>query len=105
MTVNRISNPAHKLEFDPPLDRGIDSFVRHLVSNGIETYESCQGGPGHVYPEPTVRFLGGASEGYRALSYALEGGFDVAELSRVWPLIDGELTGPYWEIALTCAVD
>lgn len=100
-----MSKAAQKLEFDPPLDADIDSFVRHLVSNGIETYESCQGGPGHVYQEPTVRFLGCASEGYKGLSYALEGGFNIAELSRVWPLIDGELTGSYWEITLTCPVD
>ena len=89
------------MEFDPPLDPGIESFVRHLASSGIETFESCEGGDGHAYPEPTVRFHGGISEGYKAVSYALESDFGVASLKRVWDILDGELTGPYWEITLT----
>jgi hypothetical protein len=26
---------------------------------GVETIESCEGGPGHAFPEPTVRLAGG----------------------------------------------
>ena len=89
-----------ELEFEPPLDAGIAPFVRHLSTMGIETFESCEGGEGHAYPEPTVRFHGGKAEGYKAVSYALEAGFSVSELRRVWPLLDSELTGPYWEITL-----
>ncbi len=100
-----MSEAAHKLEFDPPLDIGIEPIVRHLASMGIETYESCEGGEGHAFPEPTVRFHGGISEGYKALSYALEAGFNVAELRRVWEILDGELTGPCWELTLTCGGD
>lgn len=37
--------------FDPPLDPGIASYVHILHQAGIETYESCQGGKGHTYPE------------------------------------------------------
>lgn len=88
-------------QFDPPLDAGIEPFVKYLVSKGIETFESCEGGSNHAYPEPTVRFHGARPEGYRAVSYALEAGFHVAALRRVWPVLDGELTGPYWELTLT----
>jgi len=49
----------------PHLDPGIARYVEVLRLAGVETYESCQGGPdperpdrGHAYPEPTVRFHG-----------------------------------------------
>ncbi len=92
-------------EYDPPLDKGIEPIVRLLAAMGIETFESCEGGKGHAFPEPTVRFHGGHAEGYKAVSYALENGFNVAALRRAWSVEDGELTGPHWEITLTCAVD
>lgn len=91
--------------FEPPLDKGIQDFVECLVSAGVETFESCQGGDGHAYFVPTVRFHGERYEGYRAVAIALSCGFKVCELKRVWPVIDGELTGPYWEITLTSPAD
>lgn len=91
--------------FDPPLDNGIATFVECLVATGVETFESCQGGNGHAYSEPTVRLHGGRYEGYRAVGIALNAGFKVKELKRVWPLIDGELTGPYWEMTLISPAD
>lgn len=84
--------------FDPPLDPGIYPAVVALRAAGVETFESCEGGAGHAYPVPTVRFHGGADEGYRALAAALRAGLKVAELRRVWPIIDGEPTGPWWEM-------
>jgi hypothetical protein len=80
------------------LDEGIREIVLQLRSSGIETIESCQGGDGHAYPEPTVRFSGNKTEGYRALAVALQFGFRVSELRRVWPVLDYEPTGPYWEL-------
>jgi hypothetical protein len=41
-----------------PVDAGIEAIVRVLWSNGVETFESCEGGPGHSFLEPTVRFPG-----------------------------------------------
>ena len=41
-------------EYDPPLDAGIAQAVVALRAGGVETFESCEGGPGHAYPEPTV---------------------------------------------------
>ncbi len=82
------------------LDEGIREAVAILVANGVETFESCQGGPGHTYPEPTIRFEGGMSEGLRALSVALENGLPVYQLRRAWGIIDGLLHGPWWELTL-----
>lgn len=49
-------------------------------------------------PEPTVRFYGQRSEGFRALAVAQQYALAVTELRREWPLIDGEPTGPYWAL-------
>lgn len=84
--------------FDPPLDPGIVNAVTALRIAGIETFESCEGGPGHAYAEPTVRFYGDKSEGFRALAAALRGGLLVAALRRAWPVVEGEPTGPWWEL-------
>jgi hypothetical protein len=81
-----------------PLDAGIEQAVHALRAAGIETYESCEGGPGHVFAEPTIRFTGQPSEGYRAVALALEQGLPVYALKRVWTIEAGELTGPVWEI-------
>ena len=87
-------------QYDPPLDPGIVQAVSILRRNGVETFESCQGGSGHAYPEPTVRFHGERPEGLRALAVATQHGLCVRELRRVWPMVDGELTGPWWELTL-----
>ncbi len=89
---------AKELHFEPPLDEGIREIVIILVENGVETFESCQGGRGHSYPWPTIRFEGSSSEGLRALSVALSYGLPVDQLRRTWGLIDGSIHGPWWEM-------
>lgn len=84
--------------YDPPLDPGIVHAVQTLQELGVETFESCEGGAGHAYHEPTVRFHGHKSEGFRALAGAMSAGLPVSELRRVWPLLDDEPTGPWWEL-------
>lgn len=84
-----------------PVDRGIADAVRVLWENGVETSESCEGGPGHSFFEPTVRFFGGQAEGFRALGIALTNGLRVAELRRYWSIQDGEAVGPHWEMTFT----
>jgi hypothetical protein len=81
-----------------PLDRGVVAYVRCLQAAGVETFESCEGGEGHCYPEPTVPFHGGRHEGWKALTVVQEVGYRVLALRRIWPVKDGEPTGPYWEI-------
>lgn len=84
--------------FEYPLDDGIAHAVMVLRDAGVETFESCEGGDGHCYPEPTVRFHGGRGEGWRALGVAQQRGLPVSALRRSWPVDDGEPTGPWWEM-------
>jgi hypothetical protein len=84
--------------FEPSLDAGIQRAVEVLSKAGVETFESCEGGPGHAYPEPTIRFHGDRSEGFRALAVALQNGLPVSSLRRAWNINDGEPTGPIWEM-------
>ena len=86
--------------FDPPLDPGIADAVEVLNAVNVETFESCQGGEGHTYPEPTIRFHGDRSEGFRALAVALRAGLPVKSLRRAWPIVENEPTGPCWELTL-----
>src|SRR4030042_563007 len=81
--------------YDPPLDPGIRDAVEELRRAGVETFESCEGGPDHAYPEPTVRFHGEQPEGFRALAVAQGAGLTVAALRRVWSIEDGEPNGPW----------
>lgn len=85
-------------EIEPPLDPGIKQAVEILFNAGIETYESCEGGPGHSYKEPAIRFYGDRSEGFRALAVAMQNNLPVSALRRVWSIEDNEPTGPNWEI-------
>lgn len=85
-------------EFESPLDAGIAHVVITLRRAGVETFESCEGGNGHAYPDPTVRFHGGSAEGFRALSAAIGAGLPVSELRRVWVVLDREPSGPWWEL-------
>lgn len=80
------------------LDPGIERYVNLLRSWGVQTYESCEGGEDHAFPDPTVRFHGTASEGFRALAVALQHGLPVLSLHRLWQIVDGEPCGPYWEL-------
>lgn len=85
-------------EIERPLDAGIERAVSILRTGGVETFESCEGGEGHPFPEPTVRFHGDGSEGFRALAIAQQNGLQVDQLRRYYQVQNGEPTGPYWEI-------
>jgi hypothetical protein len=86
---------------DPQIDLGIVRAVKVLSDAGIETFKSCEGGPGHSMPDPTVRFHGGSThaDGWRALSICLTYGLPVLSLKRYWDINGlGEPCGPRWEI-------
>lgn len=83
------------------LDRGIRDYVHKLRARGIETYESCEGGEGHCYPEPTVRFHGDSAEGFKALAVALQNALPVSYLRRIWTVQGVEPVGPTWEIVFS----
>jgi hypothetical protein len=80
------------------IDPGIRKAVKILFENGIETFESCEGGAGHAFFEPTIRFHGSHGTGLRAVSIAMQYGLRVNELRRYYTVLDGELVGPSWEL-------
>lgn len=80
------------------IDRGIARAVEILQDGGVETFESCEGGEGHAFPEPTVRFYGTPAAGPRALAVCMDHALPVLCLRRVWYMENGELTGPQWEL-------
>lgn len=81
------------------LDRGIKRAVELLRAGGVETFESCEGGAGHAYPEPTVSFYGGPYAGWLAMSICLANGLPVLSLRRTWMVHElHDVTGPHWEI-------
>ena len=81
------------------IDVGIRQAVKLLQEHNIETCESCEGGRGHAYPEPTVAFYGRPEAGWRALSVCIAYGLPVQSLRRVWDVLEEhEPTGAHWEI-------
>lgn len=84
--------------FHPPLDDGIKKYVTVLRKAGIETFNSCEGGKGHSCAQPTVLFHGDYLEGHRAMGIALQHDLPVASVARIWTNIDGEPTGPEWQM-------
>jgi hypothetical protein len=90
-----------EIDKDLPLDRFISYAVMRLREGGIETFESCEGGRGHAYTEPTVRFWGNPGMGFRAFSIATDFGLPVSDIRRYWSVEDGELVGPSWEMTFT----
>jgi hypothetical protein len=90
-------SPAPPVPFK--YDKGIKRAVEILQAAGVETFESCEGGPGHAYPEPTIAFHGHPAAGWNALEACLNHGLPVRYLRRTWVISDGiEPTGPRWEI-------
>jgi hypothetical protein len=100
-----VTNKRTAADYDSPLDPGIAVAVIALNDANVETFESCEGGPGHAYPEPTVRFHGNQAEGLRALAVAMNAGLRVSALRRTWPILDEEPTGPWWELTFVLASD
>ena len=101
------SEIRQRAEWLASLDPGISPYVDILDSNGVETFESCQGGEGHCFPEPTVRFYGGRAAGWHAVGVALQiGPLPVKALRRYWRIgSDGIPEGPNWEMTFSKTAD
>ena len=80
------------------IDPAVREAVKVLREEGVDTFASCQGGEGHAYKVPTIRFEGGREEGFRAYVICTKHGFEVDEIKRTWEVIDGEVSGPFWEL-------
>lgn len=84
------------------LDPGIRPIVTALRAHDVETFSSCEGGPGHAYSEPTVAFHGVYAEGLRAVAVAIALMLPVKDLRRVWRVSSrDELEGPIWEMTFS----
>ncbi|MDP2333130.1 MAG: hypothetical protein Q8M19_20785 [Reyranella sp.] len=91
----------HEPATDLPIDAGIRRYVLALRAGGVETFESCEGGPGHAMPEPTIRFHGNKGAGFRALAVAMDHGLPILSLRLAWPINDGLPSGPWWEMTFS----
>jgi hypothetical protein len=66
------------------LDLGIAPAVEILNRHGFITFESCQGGEGHCFHEPTVRFFGSEFDLIRAYEVCSCYGLNVYQAKRVY---------------------
>jgi hypothetical protein len=82
------------------MDDGIVEAVVILRDHGIETCQSCEGGPGHSYSEPSIDFLGGPAAGFAAVSVARQHGLPVDALYRVWNVQGDEIFEVVWRLVL-----
>lgn len=85
---------------DSDMDLVIDELIRPAVDllrkYGIETIESCQGGEGHAYREPTVRFVGDEIDIIRAMDICIAHGMCVSEGRKVFKKIE-DINDGDWE--------
>jgi hypothetical protein len=58
--------------------------VKLLNENGFKTFESCQGGEGHAFGEPTIRFEGSEFDLIRAYEICQFYQLPVSEVRRVF---------------------
>ncbi|HUJ07633.1 MAG TPA: hypothetical protein VLX31_16110 [Streptosporangiaceae bacterium] len=96
---------ARTIDASGCMDIGIVRAVRILMDADIATYESCQGGEGHAYREPTIRFKGTPACGWRALALLMCYVLPVGRLSQTWVLNYGVPDGPCWEVTFTRPLD
>lgn len=85
------------------LDDGIRFAVRVLHAAGFETCQSCQGGPGHSYDEPTVEMIssGSDAQGFGALAALQSYGLPVNAISIQWPVSNGLPYERNWRITFS----
>lgn len=84
------------------IDPGILAALHALADYGIDTFASCQGGPGHgAYGSmPVILFHGDENAGLYAVWLLETAGFRVWELSRHWDLDHGQPRQPWWRATM-----
>ena len=86
-------------QFDPSLDEGIERAVLVLHNAGVTTFSSCEGGEGHCFPEPTVKFQGSFACAMQAAGIAINSGLPVKAVRETWSVQNGRFVGgPCWEM-------
>lgn len=86
------------------LDKLIEPVVILLNKYGFKTFESCQGGKGHCFDSPTVRFEGSEFDLIRAYELCDLHNINVHEAKRTYRKTDvyqdvtsGSSIGEIWE--------
>lgn len=77
--------------------------VRVLHASGFETCQSCQGGAGHAYHEPTVEMVATSSDalGFGALEALHAYGLPVSGVAINWPVHNGMPFEKNWRITFS----
>lgn len=85
------------------LDAGIRFAVRVLHAAGFETCQSCQGGEGHAYPEPSIEMVatGDDARGFGALDALRQYGLPVSAVAIVWNIANGHPFEKLWRITFS----
>ena len=78
-----MNNLKTKIEISD-IDEGIRPAVEILRKHGFETFESCESGKEHCFPEPTVRFFGDEFDCIRAYETCELNNLNVYEVKRVY---------------------
>jgi hypothetical protein len=101
-----VPNKVGPEEMYAGLDPGIRFAVRVLNAQGIDTCQSCEGGPGHSYDRPSVDLAAGASDatGFAALAAAVDYGLPVDSLARVWNVENGLPYETIWRLTFSQAM-
>ena len=90
-------------DFYRGLDPGIRFAVRVLHAAGFETCQSCQGGKGHAYFEPTVDMVSLAddADGFGGVAALRQFGLPVCGLAIYWPITNGYPYEKLWRITFS----
>ncbi len=90
-------------DFYRGLDPGIRFAVRVLHAAGFDTCQSCQGGDGHSYLEPTVDMVAGGddADGFGALAALAEFGLPVSGIAIFWNIKNGLPYEKLWRITFS----
>lgn len=99
-----LNNNILHMDLIESLDPGIRDAVILLNKYGFHTFESCQGGNGHCYPEPTVRFFGEEFDLIRAYEICSIHGLNISDTRRIYrktpvysDVTNGGVIGMNWD--------
>jgi hypothetical protein len=81
------------------IDPEIVAALHALADYEIDTFSSCQGGPGHG-GMPEILFHGSDHDGLHAVWLLEAQGFRVQTLSRHWDLDHGPPRQPFWRVTM-----
>lgn len=66
------------------IDTGILPALKILRAFGFDTFESCEGGKGHAFPDPTIKFWGDEFDCIRAYELCEQFGLNVFRARRIF---------------------